>query len=235
MELINQLLQLLPETELAGLNKHFRTVDLRPGDVLAEPGDDIRSVYFPHTGIVSLMVVLADGTMVQTSMVGCDGVIGAAQAIDDKKSINKLLVQVPGTASVIDRAPLQEFIHRGSTFRKVLAAHEQFLVADIQQTAACNACHSAEARIARWLLRMRDLAGDDLPITQDYLATMIGVMRATVSNIAHSLQEDRIISYVRGHVHIENAEALKGHSCECHLSVRENYQALLGAPGPGSS
>jgi CRP-like cAMP-binding protein len=232
----NRLLQLLSGAELAGLNQHFRTIDLRQGDVLAEPGDNIRSVYFPHSGIVSFMVDLLDGSVVQTGTVGRDGVIGAAQALDDRTSINSIIVQVPGTASLIDRDRLREVMKdTDSTIRKVFASHEQFFVADIQQTAACNECHPTHARIARWLLRMRDLGGDDLKITQQYLAAMIGVRRSTVSPIARAMQEAGVLSYVRGNVHIGNVEALKKLSCECHRAFRENYEALLGAVWPVSN
>jgi CRP-like cAMP-binding protein len=227
----NQLLQSLSDADLAVLGEHFKTVELRQGEVLAEPGDDISNVYFPHSGIVSFMVGLIDGSMVQTVMVGRDGVIGAAQAFDGRKSINKIVVQVPGTASMIDRGSLQH-LESDSAIRKMLASHEQFFVADIQQTAACNACHSVEARMARWLLRMRDLAGDDLPITHDYLAAMIGVRRTTVSEIANEMQSNGAISYIRGRVHIANVENLKNQSCECHRAIRENYEDLLGAPWP---
>lgn len=231
----NQLLHRLPDADLAGLKEHFATVELRQGQVLAEPGDDIRKVYFPHSGIVSFVVHLADGSLIQTSMVGRDGVIGAAQALDDKKSINKIVVQVPGTASSIDRDRLRHLIDRGSAVAKLFAAYEQFFVADIQQTAACNAAHSTEARMARWVLRMRDLAGDDLPLTQEYLAAMIGVGRPTVSEIAASMQSSGNFSYSRGRLHIENVELLKRRSCECHQVVRENYQTLVGLPWPISN
>jgi CRP-like cAMP-binding protein len=230
----NQLLQLLSDADLAGLNEHFRTIELQEEEVLAEPGDDIAKVYFPHSGIVSFMVELVDGSVVQTGMVGRDGVVGAAQALDDKKSINKIVVQVRGSASVIERAPLRGLMAAGSAISRVFASHEQFFVADIQQTAACNACHSAKARTARWLLRMRDLVGDDFPITQDYLAAMIGVRRSTVTTIAGEMQEAGIISYVRGRVHIGNVNNLTKHACECHQAVRKNYSDLLGAPWPVS-
>jgi CRP-like cAMP-binding protein len=181
------------------------------------------------------MVELLDGSLVQTGMVGRDGVIGAAQAIDGKRSINKIVVQVHGTASVIDRDPLRQLLDGNSPIRMVLAAHEQFWVADIQQTAACNACHPAEARIARWLLRMRDPVGDDLAITQDDLDGMIGVRRGTVSTVAGTLQEAGIISYVRRQLHIGNVQDLNKHSCECHQAVRQNYEALLEAFWPIST
>lgn len=229
---LNRLLEMLPESDSAALGAHMKTCELTQGTVLAEPGDEIRSVYFPHSGIVSFMVGLDDGAMVQTLMVGRDGVIGAAQALDTKTSINKILVQVAGTASVIDRDPLRQIVESHAGIRNLLAAHEQFLVADIQQTAACNARHSVESRMARWIMRMRDLAGDDLPLTQDYLASMIGVRRSSVTDVAAAMQEAGAIRYVRGRLHIAKPEALEALSCECGQAVRENYRSLLGSPWP---
>jgi Mn-dependent DtxR family transcriptional regulator len=180
------------------------------------------------------MAELSGGSLIQTGMVGRDGVIGAAQAIDIKKSMNKIVVQVPGAASVIDRAPLQQLIERGSALSNVFASHEQFFIADIQRTAACNAIHSADARMARCLLRLRDLVGEELPLTQESLAAMIGVVRATVSTNAHALQVAGVISYSRGRIHITDAALLQKHSCECHQAVHENYEALLEAPWPSA-
>src|SRR5436853_766712 len=137
----NLLLAMVPRADLAALTEHLTIVELRRGEILAKPGDDMTRVYFPHSGIVSFMVEANAHDLVQTSMVGCDGVIGAAQALDDKVSINKIIVQLPGTASMIERDPLRKLIEHGSAIRKVFAAHEQFFVADIQQTAACTALH----------------------------------------------------------------------------------------------
>jgi CRP-like cAMP-binding protein len=231
----NQLLAMLPADALAALDGHLTTVDLRPEQMVAQPGDDITRVYFPHSGIVSFMVEAADGDVVQTSMVGRDGVIGAAQAIDDKVSINKIVVQIRATATVIDRDRLREAMRGGSAIRKVLAAHEQFFVADLQQTAACNALHPAEARMCRWMLRMMDLVGTDLPLTQEHLARMIGVRRATVSGIATRLQNEGIITYSRGHIRIHDAKRLRRSSCECYEAVRQNYARLMGIPPPNST
>lgn len=228
-DVANQLLLMLPDSDFAALNDHLSPVRLHEGDVLAEPGDEITKVYFLHSGIVSFMVVLDDGAIVQTFMVGRDGAVGAAQAMDSKTSINKILVQVSGTASMIERDRLREIAHKHPPVRNLLAAHEQFLVADIQQTAACNARHSIEARTARWILRMRDLAGDDFPITQEYLAAMIGVRRSSVTEVASLMQAAGAISYSRGKMHISDRTALGGFSCECYHSVQENYASLLGA------
>jgi hypothetical protein len=166
--------------------------------------------------------------MVQTGMVGRDGVIGAAQALDDKVSVNKMIVQLPGTASVIDCDRLRDAILSGNGIRKLFAAHDQFFLADVQQTAACNALHPVEARMCRWMLRMMDLVGTDLPLTQDYLAAMIGVRRSSVTDVAGRLQTDGIISYARGHIRIENVQRLMESSCECHDAVNQNYERLYG-------
>lgn len=225
----NQLLAMLPVDDLVALERHLSIVDLRPGQTLARPGDDIRRVYFPHSGIVSFMVDTPDGQLLQTGMVGQDGVIGAAQASDDKISINRIIVQIPGTASMIDRDPLRKAMQEGSAVQRILAAHEQFFVADIQQTAACNALHSLEARMCRWMLRMMDLVGPDLRVTHDYLAAMIGVRRSGVSQVAARLQDEGIISYGRGHISIENVAGLRQSSCKCYEAVRKNYSMLLGS------
>jgi CRP-like cAMP-binding protein len=228
----NRLLAMLPDHDQLALSVHLRPMDLNKGAVLAEPDSEIRNVYFPHSGIVSFMVGLEDGALVQTLMVGRDGVIGAAQALDTKTSVNTILVQVSGIASVIDRDPLREIVESRPKVRSLLAAHAQFLVADIQQTAACNARHSVESRMAKWIMRMRDLVGDDLPLTQDNLASMIGVRRSSVARVAAFMQAAGAISYSRGRVQVIDPHALLRLSCECHDAVRKNYSNLLGTPGP---
>lgn len=224
----NQLLAMLAADDFAALSKHFKTVELGQGEALALPGDEIRRIYFPHSGIVSFMVEVAEGDIVQTGMVGRDGVIGAAQALDDKVSINKIVVQSPGTASVIDRDPLREAVHSGNGIREIFAAHDQFFISDIQQTAACNALHPIQARMCRWILRMMDLIGTDVLLTQEDLAAMIGARRTSVTEVATRLQTDGVISYKRGHIHIENKQRLLELSCECHKAVKLNYERLFG-------
>jgi CRP-like cAMP-binding protein len=125
-------------------------------------------------------------------------------------------------------AALREAVLSGNNIRELFAAHEQFLIADIQQTAACNALHAVEVRMCRWMLRMRDLIGIDIPLTQEHLAAMIGVRRSSVTTVAARLQTEGLISYSRGHIRIENVERLKMVSCECHKAVQKNYERLFG-------
>jgi CRP-like cAMP-binding protein len=220
---------MLPEADFCSLAPLLSTVELEQGRSLAQAGSDIKRVYFPYSGIVSFMVEVENGEFVQTAMVGRDGVVGAAQALEDKLSINKIVVQLPSTASVIDRDALRAAIGQGNAIRGLLAAHEQFLLAQVQQTAACNALHSIEERMARWMLRMRNLVGTDvpLPLTQEYLAVMIGVRRTSVSLIASRLQTAGLISYARGQIYIEDLKGLEDASCACHKTVTRNYQRLF--------
>ena len=205
---------------------------MQAGQILAQPGDEIRNTYFPHSGIISFMIKMANGHLVQTSMVGYDGVVGATQALGNKVSLNQIVVQTPVVASVIDRAPLLDAVGAGSTFSNLLAEHGQFFVAVIQQTAVCNALHTVEARMGRWLLRMMDLSKTKLQLTQDQLAAMIGGRRMSVSDAGNHLQSKGIITYGRGAICIKDAEGLKRSACECFESVRQSYTKIFGIPLP---
>ena len=228
----NRILESLEPADLDAIRPHLRQVGLTAGTVLADPGDDIERVYFPHSGIISFMVSLDDGSLVQTLMVGADGVVRAAQALDDKTSLNKIVVQVQSSAAVIDRDEIRRIARERPNVRDLLATHEQFVLADIQQTAACNARHDIEQRCARWLMRMRDLIGEELPITQEALAEMIGVRRTSVSRLALMLQQVGAIDYQRGNIKVTDADRLLASSCECHQAVRSNYKALFGWEWP---
>ena len=206
---------------------HLKTVELRYGEVLARSQEDIRRVYFPHSGIVSFMVEMRDEPMVQTGMVGRDGAVGAIQALDDKVSLNKIIVHVPGEASIVDSDRMRVAAQDSPNIRSLLVAHEEVFVADVQQSVACNALHRVEQRMCRWLLRMNDLVGMEMPLTQDLLSAMLGVKRTTVSVVASSLQNAGVIEYRRGHVHVLNIERLKKLSCECHGAVKEHYDRLF--------
>ena len=226
----NHLLARLPAYDLAALSGHFKTVELEPGDVLALPGDDICTIYFPHSGIVSFVVKIPDGRMIQTGMVGRDGAIGAAQALNDKVSLNSIVVQMRCAAIVIDREPIRAAVQAKNSIGDLFAAHEQFFFADVQQTAVCNALHAVEQRACRWILRMADLAGRDLKLTQEQLAVMIGVTRPSVSIIATRLQSSGLISYSRGVIRVIDTNGLQQSACDCYEAVRQNYTRMFRSP-----
>jgi CRP-like cAMP-binding protein len=220
------LLASLPRTVFTAIKPDLKLVELNHGDILAETGNQIRRVYFPHSGIISLVVELSIGDTIETATIGRDGVIGAASALDGRISFNKGIVQVGGVASVIGVERLRALADENKRFRSILIRHEQVLFAQAQQSAACNASHSAEARMCRWLLRMRDLAGERLKLTQQFLGQMMGVQRSTVSIAANTLQRAGLIKYRRGNIEILNVEGLREAACECYATVAAHYQKL---------
>jgi CRP-like cAMP-binding protein len=225
----NTLLSSLSDADYKQLEPLLATVSLRESAVLAETGGTIEHVYFPHSGIISLVVETPGGELIETAMIGRDGVWGAACAFDGKVSINKSIVQIAGSASVIRTDDFRSYAADNDSFQSLLISHEQFLFAATQQTAACNALHSVEARLCRWLLQMRKLTGtDDLAITQEFLAQMLGVRRTSVSLIAGNLQRQGLIKYNRGHLHISDADRLAKTSCECFEAIQAHYTRLMG-------
>src|SRR3954462_10854695 len=152
MHTANKFLTLLSPSDLALFEADLRVVQMPHGQVLAEPHQVIKSLYFPHGGIVSYVVAMSDGNMIETGMVGRDGVMGALQALDEKVSPNRIMVQVPAQASVVDVDVVRRALDASPSLRVMFAKHEQFFVAKIQQSAGCNESHTVEARMCRWLL-----------------------------------------------------------------------------------
>ena len=161
-------------------------------------------------------------------MVGRDSVVGASAALDGKVALNTGIVQVAGAASILDVAMLHDVAEQSADFRTTLIRHEQILLAQAQQSAACNASHTVEARLSRWLLWTRELSGSDtLGLTQEFLAQMLGVRRTSVSLVANTLQNAGLIRYSRGRIEITDLEGLRAASCECYGRVKTQYDRLL--------
>jgi CRP-like cAMP-binding protein len=223
----NRILASLPQRTQDALKPYLKLVELKHGSVLFESGATVDDVYFPHSGVISLVVELAEGEMLETAMVGRDGVLGVSSALDGKVSLNKAIIQSPGMASIGDADRVRDVALKDDAFRSRLIRHEQVLFAAVQQSAACNASHTVEARLCRWLLRLRDLVGDDLQLTQEFLAQMIGARRSSVSLVAATLQAAGLIRYSRGNIRLLNVEGLKEASCECYDAVRGHYERML--------
>ena len=227
----NHLLQSLPTTEFEALRPHLEVVELVRETILVEAGATLTHVYLPHSGVISLVVSLSEGQTVEVAMVGRDSVFGAAAALDGRISLTDAVVMLPGTASILAVAEFRAAADRSLAFRTLLVRHEQALFAQAQQSAACNASHSVEARLSRWLLRARDLSGSEkMLMTQEFLAQMIGVQRNAVSIVAHALQQAGIIRYSRGQIEITDVAGLKATSCECYSAVKLHYSRLLKIP-----
>jgi CRP-like cAMP-binding protein len=226
----NQILSLVSPFDLKLLQPHLRQVELPLGMEIAGSQTRIDKVFFPEGGILSCIVELKDGSSIEIAMVGNDGVFGAMQALDDRPSLHKVMVQAPSRAAVVDAAIVKHVGMSSAPFRQLMVQYEQFFSAQVQQTAACNALHSVEARACKWLVRMHDLVGDELPLTQDFLAQMIGVQRTSVSGVAARLQEEGLIDYHRGRVTILDIKGVERRACECSGVVREHYASVFGRP-----
>jgi CRP-like cAMP-binding protein len=222
----------LPPADLEALRPHLRTIELVQGTVLMEAGDLIKQVYFPHIGVISLVVNLATGEMVEAAMIGRDSIAGGSSALDGKVALNKAIVQIAGEGSVLDLSSLRGLANASIEFRTTLIRHDQLILVQAQQSAACNIIHTVEARLARWLLRCRDLMGsDEFNLTQEFLGQMLGVRRSSVSITAGILQRAGLIQYRRGRIRIDDVESLQEAACECYATVQAHSHRLLGPQG----
>jgi CRP-like cAMP-binding protein len=227
----NHLLASLAAVDFEALRPHLRPVELRHEIILFDVGDEIKSVYFPHSGVVSLVVNLVSGETIETGMIGRDSLVGGSSALDGKVSLNRAIVQIAGIGSALELDHLRRLADASVAFRTTLIRHEQLILVQAQQSAACNITHTLEARLARWLLRCRDLAdSNDLVLTQEFVAQMLGVRRSSVSLVAGTLQHAGLIQYRRGHIRILDEDSLRDAACECYETVRSQSERLLGAP-----
>jgi Crp-like helix-turn-helix domain len=224
----NRILNALPQNIFAAMETHLRPEQLAFGRVVAETGGQVDKVYFPYTCVISLVVEMQVGDLIETAMVGRDGVANGTSALDGKVALHKGVVQIAGAAATIGPEALRKLAREFEPLHSLLIRHEQVLLAQAQQSAGCNASHTVEARMCRWLLRMRDLTqSDDLTLTQELLAQMLGVRRTSVSLVAGTLQRAGLIRYRRGNIHITNVEELEQAACECYLTVKGHYERLL--------
>jgi hypothetical protein len=224
----NRILDSLPQNIFAAVQRHLKPVDLVFGEIVAETGQQIERVHFPHSGVISLVVEMEVGDMIETAMVGRDGAANATSALDGQIALHRGIIQVAGLGSTIAPEALRSLANEFELLRSLLIGHEQVLFAQAQQSAGCNASHTVEARMCRWLLRIRDLTGsDEMALTQEFLAQMLGDRRTSVSLVANTLQQAGFIKYRRGHIQIVNVEELRSAACECYDKVRANYERLV--------
>ena len=225
----NGFLSALSADDYELIRAHLRTVDMARDAVLVETGEVLKRAYFPHRGVISLVVKLARGEHVQVAMIGRDSLLGAFSAIGDARELNSAVVLVAGVASVLDLERLRTAAEQSASLRTLLARHGLAVYAQIQQTAGCNAAHPVESRLSRCLLQTHDLSGDSrLLLTQEALAQMIGARRNSVSLVANTLQQANFIHYSRGHIQINNLDGLRQTACECYATVKAQYDRLLG-------
>jgi CRP-like cAMP-binding protein len=224
----NFVLTSLSDSDYSLVKPHLKSVELARGTVLYNSGEPIRRVYFPDSGIISSVVELESGQPIEVAMIGRDTVAGGMFAMDGKISLNKGIVQLSGSGWSVDVDKLRAISQQSPTFARSLIIHEQIVFAQAQQSAACNAVHSLEERMARWLLYVRNLIdGDMMQLTQEFLSQILGVQRSSVSLVAARLQQRGLIHYRRGRLEITHLENLKGVACECYEAVKVHRDRLL--------
>jgi len=225
----NQLLRMLDAKDFDRLRPYLATVEMVRESVLAEAGTALRNIYFPHGGSVSITVSLSEGQTVEVAMLGHDSVVGGGAALADGIASADAIVLFPGRASMLEIAAFRAVAAESAPFRGLMVRNEQALLAHAQQSLLCNTLHPVEARLARWLLRARDLSDSRiLPLTQETLAQMMGVRRNAISLVASALQRAGIIHYTRGRIEIANLTALETTSCGCYAAVKAWHATLLG-------
>jgi CRP-like cAMP-binding protein len=225
----NRLLAALPEEDYQRVVPHLTTVSTRFGQVLHKQGEPILDVYFPGGGACSLTKVMQDGETAEIATVGNEGILGSCVFFGDDQSPTETLVQVPdGDCRKMPRDAFMAEMERVGAFHNLVIRYAQALMTQVMQTTACNGLHTAEQRCCRWLLTTHDRVGsDELKLTHEFLSSMLGVRRPTVTLIAQTLQNTGLITYGRGHITIVNRQGLEAAACECYATVKANFQRLL--------
>jgi CRP-like cAMP-binding protein len=225
----NHVLNNLPTKELATLKPHLVALALASGDVLIEPDAPVERVYFPNTAVLSVVTLMEDGRAVETDTVGHESAVGLLETLANTYAISRTFVQIPGGALYVPAALLRAQAEASPVVRTVLLRHAQANLAQAHQSVACNALHDVEQRLCRWLLAAHDrTASDVIQLTQQYLATMVGAQRTTVTQALQALAAAGLIRQGRGRIEVLNRRGLESRACECHLALRSNIDRLIG-------
>jgi len=216
----NRILNSIDDEQLDMLLDDLEAVELPSGKVIFNAGSRMDHVYFPHDSMHSVVALTAEGESVESGIVGFEGVCSVTVFLNEKKSFNQHIVQMPGRGHRIGTAKALEVFHTGGTFQKELLKFVRSFMAQVTQTALCNRVHTAEQRLGKWLLSCHDRAlGDQLEMTQEFLAIMLGSNRTSVNIAASALQRKGHIEYSRGKITIVDRKSLKEVSCECHEKI----------------
>ena len=229
----NHLLAALPAADMEGLAAHLQLVPMLLGDMLYEPGEQLQHVYFPTTSIVSLHYVMESGASAEAAGTGNEGVVGISLFMGGNTTPSSAVVQTAGHAYRLERRLLLQEFERGGALQRLLLRYTQALITQMSQTAACNRHHSVDQQLSRWLLLTLDrMANNELVMTQELLANLLGVRREGITEAAGRLQHAGIISYRRGHISVLQRSGLEGHACECYAVVRKELTRLLSELQP---
>lgn len=224
----NKLLGALGEEELERLSPNLELIEMPIGHVLYEPGEQLKYVYFPVTSIVALMYVLTDGASAEIALVGNEGILGISLFMGGQTTTSRAVVQSAGVAFRLKARFLIEEFSLNDQVMKLLLRYTQALITQMAQTAVCNRHHSVEQQLCRWMLLSLDrLQSNELAITQEVIASMLGVRREGVTEAAGKLQRLGIIHYHRGHITVVDRRKLEKRCCECYRVVKSESDRLL--------
>jgi CRP-like cAMP-binding protein len=224
----NHLLGALPTAEFERLAANLKLFPMPLGEVLYEPGEQLQHAYFPTTAIVSLHYVMESGASAETAGVGNEGVVGIALFMGGDTTPSSAVVKTAGHAYRLDRSVLKQEFDRAGLLQRLLLRYTQALITQMTQTAACNRHHSVEQQLCRWLLSTLDrLPSQELIITQELVASMLGVRREGITEAAGKLQHAGFIRYRRGHIEVLDRSGLESRACECYAVVRNELSRLL--------
>ena len=224
----NKLLAALPRDQLNLIAPHLTIASYAQNAILCDVGDEVEHVYFPHDGMISLLAVMRDGKAIETATVGREGVVGGMAGLGIYRSLVRVMVQLPMTASRIAASQYRKAATGSDALRNVSINFNEVLLTQARITAACNALHPVEARFCRWLLQSADrAAGDTVALTQELLAEMLGVRRTSVTEVAGKMQAEGVITYSRGVIKIVDRATLERLSCECYHTLVEHEATLI--------
>jgi CRP-like cAMP-binding protein len=225
----NGFLDNLEDADYALLQPHLTEKYLERDTTINDPGDRLDTVYFPAGAILSVITLMEDGRGVESSTIGRESAQGVLAAFGSYRAYNRVICQVPGPCFMIPTARLKDAAAKSQTLTDDLIRHVQGNNAQIEQSVACNALHTVEQRLCRWILMSADRGnGKIVPLTQEYLAIMLGVQRTTVTQAARTLQAAGLINYSRGLIEVINRKGLEETVCECYAVVRQKFDVLLG-------
>ncbi|NML84991.1 Crp/Fnr family transcriptional regulator [Polaromonas sp.] len=224
----NHLLAALSAAQLEPLIAHLELFPLQLGDILYEPGGELLHAYFPTTAIVSLHYVMASGATTEAAGVGNEGVVGVSLFLGGDTTQSSAVVQTAGYAYRLERSRLKQEFKRAGLMQRLLLRYTQALITQISQTAVCNRHHSVEQQLCRWLLLTLDrIPSGELIMTQELVASMLGVRREGITDAAGKWQRAGFIRYRRGHITVLDRNGLEAHACECYAVVKKELNRLL--------
>lgn len=230
--LSNRLLGALEAESRKRIDPHLESVTLKLGAVVCEAGGLLEHAYFPQGSVLSLLTVLENGAAIETANIGPEGAFGLFAAMYSRVSFNRCIVQLEGHMVRCPIQLLQSEFKNSEHVRNLFVSYSETLLSQVQQTVACNAMHSTEERMCRWLLMMHDRAeGEALTYTHEFLAHILGANRKSVTLAAQSMQHAGLISYRRGAIQVLDRLGLEKASCECYAIVKERFDAFLKPPG----